>query len=348
MATYRQAGSPYWNYDFTLDGRRYRGSCKTSKVALARAIEAEKIQELRRMGPEALRPRKPILLQEVIKRFLELVEASPLEASTKKDYEYGVSLLGKTALPAMQVRHITADIITLEMAMIVSPYTANAALRTLRRILNKAKEWSFLVVVPRVKLRKAPGRDRVYSGDQEAALLKCASAILRDVLTILIDTGMRPFEVMRMRIEDVRWDQRSIHIPKSKTPKGIRDVAMSSRVMDILLVRCAGKKSGWVFPSKRSDSGYCNVPREAFRRARELTGLDAGLVIYTARHTFGTYAMEATGNAFAVGKAMGHANLQSMEKYQHPGLDKIRDAIDERNLEARHNFSHSEGNLPVN
>jgi hypothetical protein len=44
-----------------------------------------------------------------------------------------------------------------------------------------------------------------------------------------------------------------------------------------------------------------------------------------------TYAVEATGNVFAVADAMGHQDLKTTRIYQHPELGAIRDAIDERN-----------------
>ena len=57
------------------------------------------------------------------------------------------------------------------------------------------------------------------------------------------------------------------------------------------------------------------------------------IVPYSARHTYGTYALEATGNMFAVADSMGHASLQSMKPYQHTRLDPARDAINRRNQE---------------
>jgi hypothetical protein len=38
-----------------------------------------------------------------------------------------------------------------------------------------------------------------------------------------------------------------------------------------------------------------------------------------------------SGNAFAVSKSMGHADLKSMEPYQHQELELLRVAINQRN-----------------
>jgi site-specific recombinase XerC len=55
------------------------------------------------------------------------------------------------------------------------------------------------------------------------------------------------------------------------------------------------------------------------------------LVPYSARHTYGTYTMEKSGNAFAVSKSMGMPDLKSMEPYQHQELEPLRVAINQRN-----------------
>ena len=68
-----------------------------------------------------------------------------------------------------------------------------------------------------------------------------------------------------------------------------------------------------------------------FRDARRLAGLPDSLKLYGARHAFATYAVEATGNVFAVADVMGHRDLNTTRIYQHPELGAIRDAIDERN-----------------
>src|SRR2546430_4890445 len=77
-----------------------------------------------------------------------------------------------------------------------------------------------------------------------------------------------------------------------------------------------------------------------FREARRKAGLPESLVLYCARHTFGTAAYEATGNLAMVMKVMGHTDARTAMQYQHPVLDPIREAIDQRNL--RHNLRHSE------
>src|SRR5437016_2036298 len=62
------------------------------------------------------------------------------------------------------------------------------------------------------------------------------------------------------------------------------------------------------------------------------------LVMYCARHDFGTYTLSHTGNLAAVMKTMGHRDVQTAMQYQHPELESVRAAINDRN--SRHNLRH--------
>ena len=110
--------------------------------------------------------------------------------------------------------------------------------------------------------------------------------------------------------------------------------------LELLLLRSGGRQEGWLFPSPRAAAGHLTTVSKQFREARRKAALPESLVLYCARHTFGTAAYEATGNLAMVMKVMGHTGARTVMQYQHPRLDPIRDAIDERN--SRHNSRHSE------
>jgi integrase len=148
------------------------------------------------------------------------------------------------------------------------------------------------------------------------------------------DTGMRPEEV-RVRIENIDENRRLIFNPQGKTRASRRYAPISRRVFDVLKHRCAGRREGWLFPSSRAADGHLTTVAKQFREARRKAGLPESLVLYCARHTSGTAACEATGNLAMVMKVMGHTDVRTSMRYQHPGLDPIRKAIDQRNL--RHN-----------
>src|SRR5258708_11340022 len=102
-------------------------------------------------------------------------------------------------------------------------------------------------------------------------------------------------ELYRMRIENIDWNNRVIFNPNSKTKKGRRYIPMSDRVVNILLVRCAERKEGWVFPSHQKGKHITRgLVNKQWVKARKKAGLPENLVLYCARHDFGTYVLHAT------------------------------------------------------
>ena len=67
--------------------------------------------------------------------------------------------------------------------------------------------------------------------------------------------------------------------------------------------------------------------RPHFAEAREKAGLPKNLVLYCGRHDFGTVITARTGNVKAVMKVMGHRDVKTAMKYQHPEVDIVRAAL---------------------
>ena len=330
MALYRRG--QVWHYDFSLAGRRYRGTTGENNPERAAKIEAILMGRAAERKPSLL-PRRAPVLSEFAGRFLEWAEASQLAPKSKEYYRRGWELIRHTDLSGMRLDQIRLD----DAGMTPfpgSPAYVNCALRTLRRMLNKAVEWGVIPYAPRIKLRKEYGRSTLIDLQSEAKLLAVAHQPLRDVLLVMLDTGMRPQEVFRMRLEHVDWQAGTIFIPHGKTMNSRRYVPMSQRVMEALRVREKDySKDGWLFPGTH---GPLTTIWHQFERAREAAHIPRNIVLYSARHTFATHALAATGNLAAVMKAMGHSNAQTAMIYQHPGLDAIRKAMDEKNLASVH------------
>jgi integrase len=192
--------------------------------------------------------------------------------------------------------------------------------------------------VPKIKLMKEHGRSLRLDDDAERKLLTAAACckwrkrphkLFRDILILMRDTGMRnQRELYRMRIENLDWEHRLIFVPDSKTAEGRRLVPMSRRAFEILRERCGTQKEGWVFPSARSASGHIRSIDRLFRQARTKAGLPKDLVLYCARHDYGTRVLMRTGNLAAVMKTMGHRDVKTAMHYQHPELEIVRAALD--------------------
>ena len=101
----------------------------------------------------------------------------------------------------------------------------------------------------------------------------------------------------------------------------------------ILEARCAGRSEGWVWMLryKGKHIGEGMVYRQ-WVRARQAAGLPRELVLYCARHDFGSFVLAKTGNLKAVMIAMGHGDVRSAMVYQHPEGEIIRNALNARHI----------------
>jgi len=284
-------------------------------------------------------PSMPPVLGGFAERFLDWVSNSRLEEKTRKFYRNGWRLLKATSVAALRVDQIASDCAE-QLKFPGSAANANCALRTLRRMLHKAEEWKVIGHAPKIKMMKEHGRHLRLDDEAEKKLIVGASDckwrprtrdLFRDIVILMRDTGMRnERELYQMRIENLDWQNRVIFVPDSKTPEGRRLVPMSGRVFETLQYRRATRQEGWVFPSKRSASGHLRSICNLFRKARNKAGLPKELVLYCARHDYGTRVLMRTGNLAAVMRTMGHRDVKTAMHYQHPELEIVRAALDYR------------------
>src|SRR3989442_14447429 len=158
------------HFAFRWNGRRYRGSCKTSRQAEAKKVEALVLARLLEDGRLPWSRKVPTLAGLSNRFFKWLVPADrPPKPPTRRYYRVGWQLLESTSIAGMKLDHITADhALTIEGS---SAANTNNALRTLRRMLKKAQEWQLLSTVPIVKLVEEQGREELNAPWMEQRML---------------------------------------------------------------------------------------------------------------------------------------------------------------------------------
>ena len=176
--------------------------------------------------------------------------------------------------------------------------------------------------MPVVKLVEEHGRDELIELWMEQQLLTVTAGPrltpkgkrsrvgwepFRTILLIMLDSGLRPGEIFRMRWENIHWDKGLIFNPRGKSRKSRRYVPLTQRVKAALLASRERASEGWVFPSKKAQSGHItgHEVSKQWLEAKRSTGIPGSVVLYCARHRFSTHAMEGTGNVMAVTDAMG-------------------------------------------
>lgn len=303
MELFRRKNSSCWWYDFTIRSERFRGSTKERSKTAAYAKAAQLLTQIAEDRKPAYCKKSPAL-SALAERFMPFLENAKLAANSKTYLRTGWRLLEQTAITGMRIDRITSEDIDV-LRFPGGPYNVNCALKTLRRMLHKAEEWGLIAKVPKIKLMKEFGRTLRLDDEAERKLLAAYAQLaqagewtakdhqlMRDMTILVRDTGMRhKKELFPVRIENIDWNHRTIFIPDSKTPTGRRFVPISDRVLDLLMVRCAGKREGWLFEA-HSKSGHLTTVDKKFRQARTKAGLPIGLVLYCGRHDYGTRLLQ--------------------------------------------------------
>jgi integrase len=90
----------------------------------------------------------------------------------------------------------------------VASATFNRDLAALRLILNLAIRKEYLAKNPIKEVQfldEGPGHMRIVSHEEQRKYMAAASPLLRDVATLIAETGMRPEEVFNIRKENVHF-----------------------------------------------------------------------------------------------------------------------------------------------
>jgi integrase len=319
MALYKRGG--IWWCTFTVAGKRVRRTTRQTNDSKARSVESMLIAKAEATGETGLRKKAP-LLRDFLPRFLDYNESRVnIEPKTKKYYASGAKLLGASLLASMSldaIKPVTLDTVSFGG----SPSNENMGRRTLSKILAYARDLGVSGNQMKVPLVKELGRDTMLTYEQEVALLSLGLQPLSDVLLIMLDTGLRPNEVLAMRKEHIHWELGYYQNPKGKTASATRRCAITARITPILARR---EKNSLLFEGVT----IFQLDKQ-FAEARTILNLPKKLHLYCARRTWATEVGKEVGLSELM-LAGGWSSAKMALHYQQPGIDRVAEAVNSRN-----------------
>lgn len=143
---------------------------------------------------------------------------------------------------------------------------------------------------------------------QTRKLLRLLRPNFRAGFALGLYAGLRPFEALRMRWEDIQIQSRRIRVPAHVSK--IRRPRMIERVPPILwaLLRPLAKRTGRVMPGADEQSALYLYMAERQRLRR----LGVELTHDVLRHTFATHFSALTGDATLCARVLGHYKLLTL------------------------------------
>jgi integrase len=239
-----------------------------------------------------------------------------------------VSFLGKTPIDVISTAQ--GEKYKLMRSEEISPAGTNRELAALRFILNFAMRSGYLARNPITGIRflpEGPGSMRVVSHEEQQKYLAKANPLLRDVATMIVETGMCPNEVYTIRKENVHLDRRYLFVPSGKTRFRRRNVPLTDATLRILKKRVAKAKGDYLFRHREDLNRPLTTVRKAHADALEGAKIKPAFRLYDLRHTFGSRTAMAGVDLPTLKQLMGHSDISTTMRYVHPTPEHKKEAV---------------------
>ena len=232
--------------------------------------------------------------------------------------------------------------------------TVNRDVATLSSCLSRAKKMRLISHNPcsdvgKLNERRDRRRARPLSYDEEDRVKHFAPPLLRMLITLLADTGLRvKKEALPLKWTDVSLDSEPacIRIRDSKSATGIRPVWLTNHCRDALIgwrELFGPEHSAFVFPSPRNPTVHFVDYKTAWRTAARKAGL-ADRRIYDLRATFASRANVCHATGLTVAHLLGHDSAQMLPTYVRPLDENTRTLIEAMDT-ARKNQRTASGSI---
>lgn len=318
MSLYRREGSPFWWYDFTVNGVRFRGSTGEESKKTARLVEDDHKQAARRKGKQS----KEWTVHRMCATYYNergqhrrssetiLHQLGKIEDYIGKDRKLGsisnsaiMDYRAKRRGDGLQQHSINREIVILRAAMHHCAKLHHAPIPPL--------EWQAL------RTAEPPGRTRYLSYEEWDTLLASADHRLKPILICAVFTGLRKGNILALDWRQVSLQHRRITL----VVKGNKnhEARIPPQLMAALSTTTPADRRGKVFDTTNFEKRW--------RAALKASGLD-DLRFHDLRHTFASWARQNGSDIADVKEALGHSDISMTMRYAHIKPDAADTAFD--------------------
>lgn len=142
----------------------------------------------------------------------------------------------------------------------------------------------------------------------------------RALLELMLSTGMRVGEIAALKIEDIDFAKRKIHIREGKTENAERDVYLTIKARNAIRRYLKERWAGYVFrPTKNSIPDTKPMNKGTIQKIAKEIGSRANChcvtTVHVYRKTFASEEYKRTGDVKFVSILLGHSSTAITEKY---------------------------------
>jgi site-specific recombinase XerD len=140
----------------------------------------------------------------------------------------------------------------------------------------------------------------------------------RIILTLVYSAGLRSQEAINLKISDIDFERKTIHIRQSKYKKD-RVVPLSDYMGKGLKKYLAVEHpQTWLINGKEPNGSYSSKSMAwVFREALKKTSIQKDVSLHSLRHTYATHLLEDGLNIVTIKELLGHAQIATTMIYLH-------------------------------
>ncbi len=160
----------------------------------------------------------------------------------------------------------------------------------------------------------------VILNEQELKELFAAPKLLKQrvALTLIYSSGLRGQEVVNLKISDIDFQRKTIHIRQSKYKKDRIVPLAESMAVGLKKYLSAENPHIWLFNGKEADSRYSVrglswVMRETLKK----TSITKDVSLHSLRHSYATHLLEQGINIVTLKDLLGHVDITTTMIYLH-------------------------------
>ena len=186
----------------------------------------------------------------------------------------------------------------------------NVHLSKLATIFNRLLEDEIIdkkIKVKKIKLRSKE-KNIISQEMEEIFLSNIKKEVHRDLVVLLLETGLRINEALNLRKEHIDLQEGFLYIYANKTDTP-RAVPITSRVREILSKRIGNAD---LFPRVRYNAFYTML-----KNAVKAAGLPEDITVHSLRHTCLSRLAKNGANASLIMAWAGHKKLSTSQQYIH-------------------------------
>lgn len=316
MSLHQRAGSPFWQYSFTLNGARFRGSTGETDRRKAEAVEVERRYEIANRRNH----KDPWRIRDCFGAYWE--EHAKFKRSSMfvfRKLDALSRLLGADTMIADLTNANILDYRAKRRGEGLQPQSINRDFNCLKAALNHARVMHAQEVPAlawkRLRAKEPPNRIRFLSRDEFEVLLSVSDPELRRIIQFAVATGLRKDNVLSLDWREVDLSSAMVTV----TIKGdkLHTVRLTPPMRAMLAT--SNTRRGRVF----------NITN--FRRRWDAAVMDAKLHdfrFHDLRHTFASWARMAGADLSDICEALGHSDVSVTMRYAHIEPTEHRSAFD--------------------